>query len=802
MAVEDWRKSMLKNYFKIAFRNLTRHRVYSLIDIVGLAVGMACTILILLWVQDELSFDRFHKNADNIYLLLRGNNEGFAASTSKLLAPALTEEVPEINNATNLFYLPESIKFLIQNGDKGFEENVMFVDSNFFSVLSFKFKKGNPATALISPNAVLLTEEIARKYFGDDDAMGKALVISAFGKKSVVKVCGILEDIPLQSHIQRQIILPSSWLKSVGIDFDHWEDVSFRTYVELGKGCNLQELASKIKACEVRHFPNQNSQDLVYSFLPLTKIHLYGSNVKFLVGAIGDIKYVRIFMLVAVIILLIASINYMNLSMALSLKRSKEIGIRKTIGANRKALIVQFFGESIILSFIALGLAILLVELLLPEFNLLSGKQLTIRYNDLDFVGLSLAVTIVTGLISGCYPAFMLSSFNPVHILKGKLKLDHGSLLTRKGLVVFQFASSIVMIICTMVVLHQLSFIRNSDLGFNKENILCVRMTDEANGKYEVLRNELEKIPSIMKMSRSEPVSTALQYASSVSWPGKPVNEEKHFWVLYTDYNLASTCEIKMSEGRFFSKDFPADQTDAFVINEAAAKSMGLRSPLGEEIQLFRKTGKIIGVTKDFHFASFHSVIEPLIFTMPDSTQNDRLSILSIRFKPGSLSSTMASIEKVWKEQMTDIPFNYYFYDESLDVQYSAEQRMGTIFNYFSILSVTIACLGLFGLASLSVEQRTKEIGIRKVLGATVSDITMTLSREFLLWVVVANIIAWPIGYYVMHGWLQNFAYHISISWWIYALAGMIILLIASLTVSLNTYRAAVRNPVEALRYE
>jgi ABC-type antimicrobial peptide transport system permease subunit len=679
----------------------------------------------------------------------------------------------------------------------------MFVDSNFFDMFSFKFRKGNPATALTSPNSVLLTEEIARKYFGDEDAIGKALVISGFGQKSVVKVCGILENIPLQSHIQNHIILPASWLKSIGIDFDHWEDVSFRTYVQLGNPCNLQELSSKIKACEVRHFPNQNTQNLTYSFLPLTKIHLYAGNIKFLIGAIGDIKYVRIFILVAVIILLIASINYMNLSTALSLKRSKEIGIRKAVGANRKMLIFQFLGESIFLSLIALSLAILLVELILPEFNLLSGKQLVIKYNDPDFIGHSLAVTIITGLISGCYPAILLSSFNSIHILKDKLKLNYRSLLMRKGLIIFQFTLSVVIIICTIVVFDQLSFIRNSNPGFNKENIICIRMPGDANRKYEVLKNELEKNPEIINISRSEPVSTALSNASSVNWPGKPANEEKHFWVLHTDYNLAATYEIKMSEGRFFSKQFPADQTDAFVINEAAAKSMGLKSPIGEEIELLGKKGKIIGVTKDFHFASFHSVIEPLIFTIPDNEhQNDRLRILSIRFKSGTLNSSLASIEKAWKEQMTNIPFNYYFYDESLDVQYSAEQRMGTIFKYFSFLSIIIACLGLFGLASLSMEQRTKEIGIRKVLGASVLDITINLSKEFLLWIILANIIAWPIAYYAMHKWLQNFAYRIYISWWIYALAGIVTLFIASLTVSLNTYKAATRNPVNALRYE
>ncbi|MGD1046413.1 MAG: ABC transporter permease [Bacteroidota bacterium] len=800
---------MFKNYFKIALRNLIRQKVFSSINIFGLAVGMACTILILLWVQDELSFDRFHKNAENIYLVLRGDSKEFSAVTSILLAPALKDELPEVANSTSFMPLPESMNILIQNGNNGFEENVSVADSNFFKMFSFIFRKGNPATALADPNSIVITEEIEKKYFGEEDALGKSLRITAFGKKYVMNVSGVLENMPFNSQIQGKIIIPASWFQSivatvVGSNFDYWDNQSWQTYIQLKNQCDIQELSLKIKACEISHHPNQNAQTLNYSLLPLTKIHLYGNGIKFF-RVTGDIKYVQIFIAIAIIILLIASINYMNLSTALSLKRTKEVGIKKTVGADRKTLMLQFFGESLLISCIALGFAVLLVWLFLPEFNHLSGKKLAIRYDEPYFISITFLITLLTGIISGCYPALFISSFQPIQILKGKLKLSSGSLYTRKGLVVFQFALSTIMIICTIVVFNQLSFIRNRNLGLDKENIICIRMMGDANSKYDVLKNELQKNSDLLSISRSESINSAgWGKTGGVYWEGKQNNEEKRFWMLNTDYDLESTFKIEMSQGRFFSKQYPTDQTNAFVINEAAAKSMGMKSPLNEDIQLWTgKKGKIIGVTKDFHFASLHTAVEPLIITFPKSSeQNLFYRILSIRVKSGTLYNSLAFIEKTWKEQMTDISLDYYFYDESLNAQYSADQRMGTIFKYFAFLSIVISCLGLFGLASLSAEQRTKEIGIRKVLGASTTNITLNLSKEFLIWIIASNIVAWPIAYYFMNRWLQDFAYRINIEWWVFFLAGFSALAIALLTVGYQAVRAAMANLVESLRYE
>jgi ABC-type antimicrobial peptide transport system permease subunit len=760
-------------------------------------------------VQDELSYDRGFENAESIYLVLRGNGDGMTAVTSRLLAPALKEELPEVTKATNFFRLPESFSFFFKYGNKGFEESISLADSNFFNVFSLTFREGDRATALMDPASVVITDDIRKKYFGEDDAVGKLLSVFAFGTEHTMRVSAVLDDLPHNSSIQSPIIFPISWLRSLGVKDYGWQNQSVQTFVQLRNSvrdeADIRTLSSQIKACELRHDSNQ-PQDLEYSLLPLTRSHLYANGIKFFTTT-GDIKYVQILLAIAAIILLIASINYMNLTTALGMRRTKEVGIKKAVGASREMLILQFLVESLVLSFIAMALAMLLVELFLPEFNLLSGKQLVIEYSNLSIVALILSVTVIVGLASGSYPAFFLSSFTPVQVLKGKVKPGRAGLFTRRGLVMFQFALSIVMIICTIVVFNQLAFIRNSNLGLDKENVACISITGEANSRYEALKTRLQTNPDILGVTRSESMtSKGWSRTKGVSWQGKQESDDTSFWVLGADVDLASTYKIEMSQGRFFSRQFPSDQTDAFVINEAAAKAMGMTSPLNQDIGLFlidRRGGKIIGVTRDFQFASFHTAVEPLIIAIPDvNQQNLFYRTISIRFRPGTLSSSMTFIERTWKEQMRDVPFSYYFYDESLKAQYSAEQRMETLFKYFSSLAIVIASLGLFGLASFSADQRTKEIGIRKVLGATVSDITMILSREFVMLVILSNGLAWPIAYYVMNRWLQSFAYRVDFSWWIFVLAGLIALVVALMTVSWQAIKAAVSNPVESLRYE
>jgi ABC-type antimicrobial peptide transport system permease subunit len=797
---------MLKNYLKITFRNLVRHKVFSLINIFGLAVGMACTVLILLWVQDELSYEKFFRDADKTYLVLRGEKEGLTAMSSNLLAPVLKEELHVITNASSYAPIPENIKILVKGGDKTFEESFSIADSSFFNVFPFKFLKGNPKTALNNPNSIVITKDMAEKYFGKEDAFGKSLVLTAFGAKCFMEVSGVLENIPLNTHIQRKIFLPINWLKTVGISNFGWGNQAYQTYIQVrnkpGNRFDIQKLSFQIKACELRHKNNQQ-QNLSYSLLPLTEIHLYGNRIKFL-GATGDIKYVRIFIVIAIIILLIACINYMNLSTALSLKRTKEVGIKKTIGAGRKSLMLQFFGESLILSFIALGFAILLVEILLPGFNQLTSKELLINFSEPYFICGIFLLTIITGLMSGLYPAIFLSSFQPIQVLKGRSKVGPGSLFTRKGLVIFQFSLSIMIIISTIIVLSQLNFIRTSNLGFDKENLICINITGDVNSKYEVLKNELRRNPHILGISRSESLSSdGLSSTGDVFWTGKQPNEEKNFWVLNTDCDLASTLKLGMKRGRFYSDQFSTDKTSAFVINEAAAKSFGFKSPLNEKIYLRHRLGQIIGVVKDFHYASFHTEIEPLIFMIPDSSQqNGRLRILTIRYKSWEPDKIISFLENAWKEKLPGTPFNYYFYNDLLNTQYHSEIRMGIIFKYFSMLSILIACLGLLSLASVSAEQRTKEIGIRKVLGASASNVALILSKDFLILVALSNIIAWPAAYYLMNNWLKDFAYRINITLWVFLSSGLLALIIALLTVSIHAIKAATANPIESLKYE
>jgi ABC-type antimicrobial peptide transport system permease subunit len=799
---------MLKNYFKIAFRNLLRYKVFSLINIFGLSVGMACTILILLWVHDELSFDTFFKNSDRIYLVLRGENTGLAAVSSRLLGPALKEELPEVEKTGCYMPLPESFTCEIRNGDKVFEEQLAMADSSFFDLFSFSVKEGDPATMLRDPKSIVITEETARKYFGNETAAGKLVGVTVLGQQFTMKVSAVLNTIPANSDIQSQILFPMSLFETLGIKDYGWQNQSSQTYIQLTHAIrdtnDIRDLSLRIKACELRHDPYEPSS-LNYSLLPLTEIHLHGSNVRFLLlPSAGDIKYVQIFMAVALIILLIAVLNYVNLSTALSLKRTAEVGIRKAIGASRSSLMFQFLGESLFLALFALAFALILAEILIPEFNLLSGKKLSIRYSEPAFLGMVFLMTLFTGVVSGGYPALVLSSFTPVQMLKGKVRIKLGRFAIRKGLVVFQFALSIIMIACTIVVFNQLLFIRKSNLGFDKDNILCVRAGGEANSKYDVFKNEMQKDPDIISISHSEPLGNGeLGRTLGVNWPEKTANEEIHFRLLHSDCDLASTYKLEMSQGRYFSAQYPSDATDAYVINEAAAKAMRLKSPLSEKIQVWGRNGTVIGVTKDFHFASFHSVIEPLIFRIPDkSDEGGRLTVISIRFKAGMPENTLAHLKEVWREQMKDIPLYYYFYDDALNAQYGSEHRMETIFKYFSFLSIVIASLGLFGLASLSAEQRSKEIGIRKILGATVTDISVILSKEFVLWVVVSNLIAWPISFYAMSKWLESFAYRVDLSWWVFVLAGLIAVVVALVTVGWHAIRAATANPVESLRYE
>ena len=789
---------MFKNFLRITVRNLIKHKSFSAINILGLAIGLAAFILIMLWVQDELSFDRFHKNTNDIYLVIRVDNGKYDASTAKMMAPALVRELPEVVNATSFNPLPESFKGLVEYKSNMFEENLALVEPQFFDIFSFDFKEGDPESALKDPNSIIMTEKMRQKYFGEGRGIGESITLSLFGQKRTLKVTGILKNIPHNSNIQREIFTPIDFLKTYGIDWDTWQSRTVYNYIQTRGVVDPKELARKILACKQRNYHEDN---ISYSLLPLTKIHLHSQNIGFFTST-GDIKYVYIFSAIAGIILLVASVNYINLSNALSLKRARAIGIQKVVGAQRNHLVLQFIGETFILTTLALGCALILVQLLLPVLNQLSGKELAINYLSLKFWTSLLCIVFLTSFIAGLYPAVFISGFQPVKVLKGKLGTSSSGMNLKKGLIIFQFASSIIIMICTMIVFNQLNFVQSTDMGYDKENIVCLKIKGDISGQYEAFKKSLMNDARILNISRSEPPQAEeLGQTEDIYWAGK--SQKFNTWLIHVDADFADTYRMKMQSGRFYSSEHPTDATEAYVLNQAAVKEMGLEDPVGKDLTVWRRTCKIIGVVKDFHFNSLHHAIEPVILRIPNPDQMTLFyRIISIRLAPGSIHENLSFIEKSWKSFYPSEPFDYYFVDEKLASGYNAEIRMGRIFKYFSFMAIFIACLGLYGLIAFTIEQKFKDIGVHKVLGASVPNIVYLISKNYLKWVVISNLIAWPVAWFAMNKWLENFAYRIGFSVWSFLLAGTAALLIALLTVSWQTIRAAMANPVEALKYE
>jgi len=790
---------MLRNYLKFAFRNLKRHKIYSFINIFGLAVGMACAILILLWIQDELSYDRFHANANDIYRVVEkwqysSGEMDYNRVTPGPLAPVLKADYPEIIHSTRFFGAFE--KWQLTYDKKSYLSPGGAVDNDFFRIFTFPFVKGNPKTAFSKPHSMVITEDLAKKLFGDDDPLGETIHL----EHRTFEITGIIENIPRNSHLQFDFLIPCEIFSSLEED---WTSNNCYTYVLLQKNWSYKELSEKIVGIIKSHSPT--AIETLY-LQPLSQIHLYA-----LEGG-GLISYVYIFSALAFFILLIACINFMNLSTARSAKRFKEIGIKKVVGSSRIQLIKQFLSESILLSLVAFACAVLLVELLLPVINSLLGIQLKIHFSGGLFLSLA-GIAIITGIISGSYPAFFLSSFNPVAVLKGHLSLTpfkqrgarkdssgfSRSSIFRRILVVTQFSLSIIFIVCALVVYSQLSFIKKRDLGFSKEHIVHLRMRGELRQKYEEIKNELLKNSNILNVTVTD--RTPVMWSNStddVSWEGKRADEKIGIGVRMVDYDYLKTFQMEMAQGRFFSKEFPTDATEGYIVNEAAVKAMGMKSPLEKRFSLWDRNGKIIGVIKDFHTESLHNEIGPFVLLI----WPDWYGWMSVKLKSDNVSSALGFLENKIKEFVLGYPLEYQFLDVEIDNLYKTEQLTGKIIIYITLLALFISCLGLFGLASFTAEQRTKEIGIRKALGASVSGIVVLLSREFTKWVVIASLIAWPIAYFAMNKWLQNFVYRTSIGWWTFILAGVLALVIALFTVSYQSIKAALANPVDSLRYE
>lgn len=811
---------MLKNYFKIAWRNLVRNRVFSAINIVGLAIGLASCMLISLYVIDELNFDRFHEKAGRIVrTTFKGTMQGGIINESHVMPPtaaALKADYPEVQESTRLRQGGKPLVLL--NNQLYNDEKLAFVDSNFFSVFTLPFVAGNLQNALLEPNTIVLSETAARKYFGKTDVLGKIITFKDWNK--TLRVTGVMKDIPSNSHFRFDLL--GSMASVDEAKANSWMTSEFFTYLVLPEGYDYKKLEAKLPATVDKYISPQLKQsmgvttaefrkqgnNLELRLQPLTDIHLH-SDFQYDLDVNGDVTYVYIFGAVAVMMLLIACINFMNLSTAGSSKRAREVGVRKVMGSEKSELVGQFLTESILLTSLALVLAVLLSIVALPVFNEMSGKNLTLKWDAVPgLIPALIGFGLFVGIFAGSYPAFFLSSFKPITVLKGgssviKLSSSGKSFNLRSGLVVFQFFMSIILIVGTTVVFQQLQFIRNKKLGYNKDQVIVIP-TWSLGKNMEAFREGLMHDSRIENVSLSGyvPAGPSDNNNFTVNPDG---NTDRMVKTLRyeVDYNYLATLGMEMTRGRNFSKDYGTDST-AIIINETTVKTFGWtpenamdRTITRSDNQGNKATYHVIGIVKDFHFRSMHEKIGPLVMTL-----NNGWGWMMVKTRSAEVSGLLTSMKKSWDGFHSDMPFSYTFLDERFNETYKAEQKTGQILGTFAGLTIFVACLGLFGLATFTAEQRTKEIGVRKVLGASVAGIIALLSKDFLKLVIVALLIATPAAWWLTDRWLQAFAYKIDIAWWMFALAGVLSVLVALCTISYQSIKAALMNPVESLRSE
>lgn len=801
-----WSLIMFKSYLTIALRHLIRNKIYSFINISSLAIGVACCVLILLWINDEVRYDRFHEQTKNLYRVVNdlnyGPNHQITAGTAYPLGPAMKEEIPEVKEFVRLL---RTRSLLVAHEKKRYyEENFYFADPSLFTMFSFPFIKGDPSTPLSSPSSIVITKEMALKYFGHQDPVGKTIQTQ---NQNDYIVTGVIENIPKNSHLQFGFIASIERAVAMGAR-THWSGWLYSTYVLLQPNTSFEELNAKLESW----IKTKDSEASRYYLQPLSDIHMYGLQGE------GAIRPLTFFSTLALLILVIACINYMNLATARAGTRAKEIGLRKVMGAKKNNILKQFLSESVLFAFFALLISVCLVALFLPVFNQISGKELSLDLvqNKFLFLGI-LGTTLLTGFLAGSYPAFFLSSFEPDRILKGTLyakRIGTGTSSIRKGLVVFQFVLTIVLIISTTTVYRQMSFIKNRSLGFDKNHLIYAQLRSEGNlweqydaqkimSKYKTLKNELSQNPNVLEVSSASclPFGRMGQEFGQLDWEGKDSEYQVTMNHMAVDPHFLETFQLEMTKGRFLSDEFPSDSQN-FILNEAAVKATGLKSPVGKRFRLLAKTGRIIGVIKDFHFAPLQYEIEPLVLHLMPYQYWMYQNYVFIRLRSDNVPQTMASLKKIWDRAIPEYPFEFHFLDETIDARYRSEQRLEVILRIFTFLAISISCFGLFGLISFTAEQRTKEIGIRKVLGASAGSVVRLMTKEFAVLVILANIVAWPVAYIVMTKWLRNFAYRTEIGFETFLFSGFMALIIAILTVSIQSIKAAMANPVDSLRYE
>jgi putative ABC transport system permease protein len=805
-----WGFIMLKHYSTTAFRHIKRQKTYSIINIAGLSLGIAFFILIMLYVQFELSYDRYNKNAHRIYRVAQelppGHTHGGKTkmvNTMPPLAPALIQEFPEIESAARLFRRRDVL--FSRDNQHFLEKEILFADPEIFDIFSISLVMGNPRTALNDPYSVVLSQRLASKYFGNENPLGKIL---RYGDTYDLKVSGILENMPQNSHFTLNVVLPFETYGTIAaLDLEKWQNNFCATYILMAEGTDPDDLVHKIPDLYRKYADPDNwpgGRRYCRPFLQsLTKIHLY-SDLDGELAPNNSIKNIYLFSTIAFLILIIACINYMNLATARSTQRGKEVAVRKVVGAQRLHLIKQFYGESFIFVLITVTTSLALVYLLLPAFNAFVERDLGLSpLNNPVFILSILAIIGFVTLLAGSYPALLLSSFLPVFGLKKQIIRGQKGSLLRNALVVFQFAVSVVFIISSLVVRQQLGFMKNKDVGYEKDQIVVIRLHDQNVKKsLQALKTEMKTNPNVMAVTATDALPNNIQSEIGPKWPGMPEGFDYFdIYISYVDDDYLDVYGIELAQGRNFSKEFPSDAKSAFIFNETLVKTLGWEQPLEKEFQNWDgETGRIVGVVKDFNFHSLHRHVDPMcLYYRKDQRW---IYYLSTKIRGGYIPETIDFLKKTWKEFSPSYPFDYSFFDDIFDMAYLSEYRLGTMFNIFSSLAVAIACLGLFGLAAFTAEQRTKEIGIRKVLGASGQSIFVLLSKEFTKWILISNGMAWPIAYFATDRWLQNFAYRAPLTPWIFILATSLAAAVAIGTVASQTIKVSSTNPVTVLRYE
>jgi putative ABC transport system permease protein len=787
---------MLKNYFKIAWRSLLKDRQFSLLNILGLSSGICCALLIWLWVGDEVSVDKFFPNENRIYEVMETNRmngpQHMSDESSGLISDLILAQAPEVEYASSLAPPSWWPKYTLSVGEKNIKATGQYAGKDYFNIFTFPLLEGKPGEVLKDKNSIVISDELAQRLFGrTDNLIGKAV---RFEQQQTFFVSGVFEKPPHNSSQQFDFALSFEYLFDQQRWVKSWDGTGPHNFILVKEGTNIDVLNKKIESLIAKNSGDTSRIPVAIKFsdIYLKNTFVHGASTG------SKIVYVRLFSLIAVFILVIACINFMNLSTAKAARRMKEVGIKKVVGARRPQLIAQFLSESILMTLFSTALALGLAWLLLPAFNNLTGKEIILHLN-FTLIAALLGITIITGLFAGSYPALYLSKFNPLIVLKGRLPSSLTEVLSRKGLVIFQFTLSAILIVSVLVIYQQVRYIQSMDPGYNKENIVKF----DAEGKLEqtqtAFTNAVKRIPGVVDACYTTHNMTSRSYGTyAINWPGRDPKGAIYFEGFNIDYDFIQTMGMHMAAGRGFARDFPSDTLNRILLNETAVAAMHLKDPVGKNITAYGAKFQIIGVIKDFHFESLHEPVKPSFFLLHGDGSNwDKFMV---RIKPGEQQATIDRIREVYTAFNPGFPFTYRFFDEDYQRQYETEVRVATLAKYFSGLAILISCLGLFGLAAFTAQRRQKEIGVRKVVGASVGRIVVMLSTEFLRLVLIAILIAFPLSWWAMNQWLQGFAYRIDFGAGVFMLAAVAILLITMLTIGFQAIRAARANPVKSLR--